>query len=391
MSFSTVTQLENALKTMYLGPIIVQLDEGSGPVMAAIEKGGIEVSGNNFKWPMQYGRSGGIGARGEDADLPNASPRKHIQGVAAPKNLFARMSFSDKLIRSSKVSAASFAEQVTMQMDDLTNDSKDMLRRNFVGKSDGVMGKVNADVTAAKNVVVKSGNINYFYVGQRVDILTDNAGTVAKSVDEKEIVDVDYANKTISFAANVTVTADQLITLAGNYKNELIGLQEIFTPNTTIYGIDRSANKWFNPQIFAKSGAFDSMFIQEAIDTIEQFTGKKPNFIACSYGTSRAYVDEQNTYKRNLEHMKVDGGYDLVTYDNVPISKEKYMLDAKMNLLTTENFKLARLCGWEWMDLDGKILSRVANKAAYEGSMVCYEELTCNKISGQAEINGFTI
>lgn len=385
--FSTISQLEGALKTIYKGPIINQLDNGAGPVIASIEKSIDMVSGNEFKWPMQYGRSGGIGARSETDDLPTPSPRTTIQAFASPKNLFARLSFSDKLIRTSKNSASSFADQVTLQMEDLTNDAKDMLRRNLVGKSDGIMGKVNAGVTAGKEVVVAGGNIKYFYAGQLVDILTDNAGTVTKAVDAKQIVDVDYGTNTIIFAENVTVAKNEVITLAGNYKKELIGFGDIFTADTTIYGIDRSKNKWFNPQLLDKNAtAFDSMFMQEAIDQIEEFTGSKPNFIVCSSKTARAYVDEQNYYKRNMEYKKIQGGYDLMTYDNVPISKEKYMADGVIDLINTADFKLARLNDWEWMDLDGKILSRIQNKAAYEGSMVCYEELICKKIRGQARI-----
>jgi hypothetical protein len=394
MALSTITTLENALKTIYKGPLVVQLDQGSGPIMAAIEKTvDTDVAGNAFKFAIQYGRSGGIGARGESDDLPTPSPRKYIQGSATPKNLYARMSFTDKLIRTSKNSKASFADQVTIQMEDLTNDAKDMLRRNLIGTSTGQMGTVSADVTAGKGVVVASGSIKAFYAGQVVDILTDSSGTVTKAVDAKEIVDVDYATKTIYFAANVTVTKDQVITLAGNYGKELTGLGEILTADTSIYGIDRSANKWFNPLVFDKSSsgtaqAFDSLWLQEAIDTIEEFTGGKPNFIACSSATARAYVDEQNTYKRNIERKTVDGGYTLLSYDDVAISKEKYMADEIMYLLTTKNFKLARLCDWDWMDLDGKILARITDKPAYEGSMVCYEELICNKIRANAVIKG---
>ena len=389
MEFSTIAQLEGALKTIYIGPIINQLDNGSGPILAAIEKSIEPVAGNEFKWPMSFGRSGGIGARGESDDLPNPSPRKFIQAAATPKNIYARMSFSVKLIKTAKVSRASFADQVTLQMEDLTADARDMLRRNFVGKSDGVMGKVNADVTGSNTVAVKDGNIKYFYTGQFVDILTPPA---TKSVDGLEIVDVDYGAKTIKFGSNVTVTEDQIITLAGNYGQELTGLGDIFTPNTTIYGINRANNKWFNPQILDKAAAdFDSLWMQEAIDQVEEFTGNKPNFIGMSSKTARTYQDEQNTYKQNIEYMKIDGGVELMTYDRVPISKEKYMADGKIDLLNTKDFKIARLSDFEWMDDDGKILSRVQNKAAYEGSLVCFEELTCKRIGGQARIENMTL
>lgn len=385
---STITALDGALRTIYKGPITVQLDEQTGPIYAAINKSVDEVAGNAFKWPLQFGRSGGIGARSETDTLPNPSPRKFIQASAAPKDLFARMAISDKLIRTSKNSKASFADQLTLQMEDLTNDAKDMLRRNFVGSYTGVMGTVSANVTAAKTVTVLGGKIKAFYPGQVLDIITDPS---TKSVDAQALADVDYANNTITFVNNVTCTANQLICLAGNYKRELIGLEDIFTADTTIYGIDRSVNKWFNPQLFTKSGAFDSMFFQEAIDQIEDFTGSRPDFIACNAATARAYVDEQNTYKRNMERKTVDGGYSLIAYDNVAISKEKYMPDATIYVLSTGDFKLSRLADWDWLDLDGKVLCRVQDKAAYEAAMVCYQELTCKRIRSQAKITGFTL
>ena len=391
MPFSTIAQVENAFKTIFIGPIINQLDIGTGPILATIKKSVMPVSGNEFKFPLSYGRSGGIGARGESDDLPDASPRKYIQGAATPKNIYARIALSVKLILSAKQSRASFADQVSLQMEDITNDAMDMLRRNLVGKADGVMGKVNANVTGAKDVVVKDGNILYFYTGQFVDILTDSSGTVTKSVDKKEIGDVDYSTNTITFKENVTVTANQLITLAGNYNNELIGLGDIFTADSEIFGINRANNKWFNPKVLDKSAAtFDSIWMQEAIDMVQMFTGNAPNFIAMNQKTARAYKDEQDTYKTNIEYMKIDGGYDLMSYSRIPISPEKYMADGVIDFLNTKDFKYARLDDWNWMDYDGKILSRVPDKPAYEASLLCFQEMICNKIGGQARIKNFT-
>jgi len=386
--FAMISTVGNALKTYYTGPIIVQIDEQVGPVYTKIEKRIKEVAGNQFKWPLQYGRSGGVGARSEGGNLPNPSPRSYLQAAAIPKDMYARMAISDKLMRTSKISKASFADQLTLQMQDLTGDAKDMLRRNFCNDSTGVMGKVDANVTGAKNVVVKEGNIKWFYPGQRLDVLTAPA---TKSVDGVVLADVDYATNTIVFASNVTVTANQIITLAGNYNNELVGLGEIFTADTTIYGINRADYSWFNPMLYPKNAAFDSMFLQEGIDDIRDYTGDEVDFIVCNSRSQRTYVDEQNTYKHNVNTMTVDGGFKVVTYNGIPFSVEPYYKDGIYDLLTTKNIHLDRLAEWDWMDDDGKILSRIAEKAAYEASMVCYEEMTCDKIRAQARISGVTM
>lgn len=394
MPLSTVQTLEEALKTLYLEPLIKTIDTGSGPVFAKIDKNSKNVVGEDIKFALQYGRHGGIGARGESDDLPAPSPRKYKQGVTSTKNLYGRISFSEKLMKISKNNAASFADQVSTQMEDITVDIRDMMRRNFMGKSDGIMGQVKTAVTSQKNVVVK-GRIKTFYAGQIVDIFTLSGTAIdSKKVDAKMIVDVDYATSTISFADNVTVGADDYISLAGNYGKELIGLKEILTKDSTIYGIDRSANKWYNPLVFNKASsntvAFSSMYLQEAIDEIEDYTGDKPDFITCNSGMLRAYINEQNTYKRNIEYTKVDGGVELVSYGKVPISKEKYMDDNTIYLINTKDLTLAQVADWGWMDADGSILSRVAEKAAYEATLTKYAELICRRPSAQAIITGIT-
>lgn len=394
MALSTVQTLEEALKTLYLEPLIKTIDTGSGPVFAKIDKNSKNVVGEDIKFALQYGRHGGIGARGESDDLPVPSPRKYKQGVTSTKNLYGRISFSEKLMKISKNNAASFADQVSTQMEDITVDIRDMMRRNFMGKSDGIMGQVKTQVTAGKNVVVK-GKVKTFYAGQIVDFFTLSGTAQTKTAEAKMIVDVDYATNTISFADNVTVGANDYISLAGNYGKELIGLKEILTKDSTIYGIDRSKNKWYNPLVFDKTSssattAFSSMYLQEAIDEIEDYTGEKPDFITCNAGMLRAYINEQNTYKRNIEYTKIDGGVELVSYGKVPISKEKYMDDNTIYLINTKDLTLAQVADWGWMDADGSILSRVAEKAAYEATLTKYAELICRRPSAQAIITGIT-
>lgn len=394
MALETLTTLENALKTYYLAPIIKQLDEGSGPVLAAVEKGSKYIVGNKFKFPLQYGRSGGVGARAEDGDLPTPSARNYAQGEATSKNLYARFSLTDKMIRTSKDSKASFVNQVDEMMSNLVVDGNDMLRRNMVGSSIGAMGQVSANTSAATTFVLKagSGSINAFYPGQYIDIGTYSGTTFTASAEGAEIADVDYATGTITLSATATLTANDYIFLAGNFNNELTGIEDIMTA-TTIYGIDRSSNSWFKPSVYAKAvggtpQALDSMWIQEAFDGIDARVGEKPNFIVCNYGVQRAFIDEQNTYKRNIEYMKVNGGYDLASYARVPISVEKYMKPGIIDVINTKWLYLGRLSDWDWMDLDGAILHRVANKAAYEGSLVEYAELLCTKPAAHARITG---
>jgi hypothetical protein len=390
MATSTLTTVADALKTYYQGPIVKQLNEKSGPLYAALKKKDKAAVGNLFKFPLQYGRHGGIGARGENDDLPTPSARKHKMGEASVKNLYARIALTDKLLKGSKDNRMAFVDELTEQMANITVDANDMIRRNFCNDHSGTMGIVTANTTGVK-VVPVTGNIEAFYEGQVVDILTD---ATTKTVDAKEIVDVDRDANTITFADNVTsVLKDQMIVLAGNYDLELTGLKEILTKDNTLYGINRATAKWFNPQVFDKTSgglpsAFDSLWMAKALKVVDNRVGETPSFFVCSDGVELAYVNEQNTYKRNPEIMKVDGGYKLISYNGVPITAEKYFMANTMALINLNDFELAQLSDWDWLDADGAILTKIANKAAYEATMALYAELICKRPGGQAIITG---
>ena len=391
---SSITTLANALKNIYLDPIVRTINEDSGPVYAAIEKSSENIIGNDIKFAMQYGRHGGVGAIGETDDLPSPSPRKYIQATANLKNLAARINFTEKLMLTTQNNAAAFVDAVSTQMEDVARDAKDMVRRNLLGKADGIMDQVKTQMSSTTTCAVK-GNIKKFYVGQCIDIFTVSGSTVTKAVDGGTIVDVDYASGTFTLGASASAAANAYISLHNNYLHELTGLGDIMTVNSTIYGINRSNYKWYNPQSYDKSSggstvAFSSMYLQEAIDDIDDFVGVKPDFITCSAGMQRAYINEQNTYKRNIEYKDIDGGYRTMSYNDVAISKEKYMPANTIYLLTTEYFTLAQLRDWHWMDEDGDILHRVADKAGYEAALTKYCELLCKFPAAQAVITGIT-
>lgn len=389
---ATLAQLNEALKTIYRDPIIKAIDEGSGPVFAAIEKNSNKIVGNDIKFALQYGRNGGIGARAEDGALPEASPRKYLQATTGTKNIFGRINFTEKLMLVTQSNKAAFVDAVSTQMEDLTNDAKDMMRRNIMQKSNGIMATVKEAVTSNTSVKI-AGNIKMFYTGQKIDIFTvsGTTQTMATGGTGAVIVDVNYDADTIVLAANVTASQGAYIGLAGNYNNELTGIGDVMTANSIIYGVDRSRNKWFNPRIYDKStgsgmSAFSSSFFQEAIDDIDDFSGLEPDFICCDSAMRRAYKAEQDAYKRNTEFKTVDGGYRVMTYNDIAISKEKYIDPNTIYILNSKDWELQQLADWGWLDADGSILTRVADKAAYEATLTKYCDLICKRPFAQAKI-----
>lgn len=389
MALSTLQVVENALKEIFKDPIIKQLDEGSGPIMAALEKSAENVDGGKITFSLEYGRSGGVGARKEDGVLPTPSPRKYEKASVDTKNFYARMSISDKLIKVSKSNKAAFANQFTQQMNNLLIDANDMLRRNMVGDTRGIMGTVAAGATGT--TITIDGSVEAFYPGQYVDCGTVTGNTMNVSWTDY-VLDVDYDANTITFEDSKTVPANGVFTINGNFGNEMHGIEDIMSADV-LYGVDRRIKSWFKPTLIDQGNggaltAFDSMNLQKVIDRIEKRTGELPNFLAGDDAMRRAYIDEQNTYKRNIDMMKVDGGYELISYNGTPFTVEKYMKPNTIDLLNTKHIQLARIEPWSWMDDDGAILHRIEDKAAYEASMVMYGDIICMKPSTNGRLTG---
>lgn len=399
MAISTMATAEKALKEYFIEPARVQLDEGSGPFLAMIEKSTEEVTGHQIRMPLKYGRHGGIGNRADDGLLPTPSPRKWEHAVWDTKNIFARIMLTDKLIKASKNNKGAFANQLASQMEDLTIDAKDNLRRQVFGSGEGTVTTVSESGTGNKLAVA---NVTYLSEGQFIDIFDSTTDVaVAEGVEiivrEKTEVGSNYAGYITVSGESLTFTKADYITIAGNKDLELTGMSAIFTPDTKLYGINRATNKWFNPHVKSIQDEglegveeLNELIMQEMIDEAKDELGSDINFISCNSGVARAFQFNQLSYKKNIDYMDLIGGYKAMKFGTIPITKEKYEKPGVMRFLCKDNFKLYRMGGWDWMDKDGAVLNRVSNKPAYEATLVMYGDLGCDKPRGQSLLTGIS-
>jgi hypothetical protein len=199
---------------------------------------------------------------------------------------------------------------------------------------------------------------------------------------------------TITLGTNVTAAAGDSICLAGSFNKELTGIKDVMTLDTTLYGVDRSTRKFFNPIVLDKTVAsapapFDPLWLADAKQKVMNRSGDVPKFFVCSDGVELAYVNEENFYKRNIETMKLDGGYDVLTYQGIPVVTDMYFPKNSMALLTLDNWKMAQLGEWDWLNRDGGTeLYMVPGKPIWGAAMIKFCELLCEKPGGNALITG---
>lgn len=270
-------------------------------------------------------------------------------------------------------------------LEDALTDAKDQLSRMVYGDGTGKLATCTVQTTVT-NLVVSS--VQYLSEGMLIDIM-DNANAVKVSGREITVVDDATNTITISGAAVSTLGTDSIV-VSGSYGLELTGFGAVFTPGNTLYGVNRAQNRWFDPQVMNIAGAISETKLQQATDDAERKAGGNINFYATTYGVRRAYQNLLMGHKRFIEPMKLEAGFEVLTYNNKPFTSDKYAPAGTIFALDLSTWKMLQLGDWDWISEDGAVLSRVADKPIWEATLVKYAELICNKPRGNVKMTGIT-
>ncbi len=387
----TLSNADNALKSLYLDVVSNHLNENVNPLLAKIKQSTNDVWGKEVRKLAIYGMNGGIGAGTEDGDLPSAQGNNYGQFVTTLKNLYGTIEISDKAIRASENNSGAFVSLLNAEMEGLLKSSSFNFGRMLFGDGSGKIGSVKAIASG----VVELDTVQNVIEGMVVDFRDVN-GVVIAGADSRKILSVDRASKKITVSGTALVTsnvpAGSIVTVQGSYNNEITGLKAIFdTAVPTLYGMDKATNKWMNPYVLQNAGDITEAKLQLALDTIEENSGSGVNFIVCSWGVRRALQALFSANKRNVDVMELAGGFKAISYNGIPIVADRFCPAGTMYMLNTEDFTLHQLCDWQWLSGDdGKILRQVAGKPVYTATLVKYADLICARPNGQGMISGIT-
>ena len=382
----TLTSASNALKNVYLDVVANQLNTKVNPFCAMIEKTSNYVSGNTIIKAAPVGLNGGIGAGTEDGALPMAGGQNYVKFQETLKNLYGRISISDKAIRASVNDAGAFVNLLNAEMDSLITASQFNFSRMLFGNGTGKL----ATVVSVSGTNLTMDDVRNFIAGQIVDIYSANGELAVASV---RVNNVDRANKTISISdLSSAITADCYITVQNSKDNEITGVEALFdTSVTTLYGLDKSANSWLAPYTKAVDGSITDAEIQLAIDSCDENNGSVIDYITCGSKVRRAYQAYLANYKSIVDVMELEGGFKAISYSGIPVVTDRFVEDGSMLLLNSKDFKLHQLCDWKWLEGEnGNILKQDAGFATYTATLVKYADLMCDRPAGQAKLTGIS-
>lgn len=380
-----ISGASEALKLFYLPGLQYQLNN-STPVLSVLEKDTTSVTGFQISMALRYGRQGGVGNRPDDGNLPTPNSRKTKQAKWDTKNIFAQIQVSDKTMRASRGNDGAFVSLLEADLDDALVDAKDGLSRQVYGNGLGVLATCTAQ-GPVNTLTVNS--VQYLTEGMLVDVL-DSTGVTPKATSVEVTTVDDVANTITITGAAITTLATDIVVVSGSYGLELTGFGSVFTADNTLYGINRTQNKWFNSTNIAVGGSITEMIMQKGTDETERKAGGKVDFYASSYGVRRAYQSLLTATKQIIQPMKLEGGWDVLSYNGKPFTADKYCPSGTLFGLDLSTWREYSMEDWDWLSDDGAVLSRVANKPVWSATLVKYADLGCSKPKANFKLTGVT-
>jgi len=374
-----LTTAQNALKDAYLVAACNQLNTKTNPLLAKIKQSSSDVYGKQIIKMAPVGLNGGVGAGSETGELPTANENNYVQFKTTLKNLYGTIEISDKAIRASANDSGAFVNLLNAEMEGLLTASKFNLGRMLYGDGSGSVGTVQSNASG----VLTLDNVKNLMEGMVVDIYSSGS----KVVEGVRVAYVDRVNKTVQFTSTISgVDAGDILYVQGSKDNEITGLGAIFGNSETLYGLNRTANKWLSPFTSTDAREINDNLLQSAVDFLEENTGSNIDFITCGAGVKRAYQDYLACYRRNIDVAMLEGGYKAITFNGIPVVSDRFIPDDTLYMLDTSKFTLHQLCDWEWIEGEGgKILRQKAGYPAYTATLVKYADLICEQPNGQAK------
>jgi hypothetical protein len=288
------------------------------------------------------------------------------------------------------------------------------VNRQLWGTSNGVIATCTVSTTGQTTVLLATATtavqMRQLEVGMLVDI-----GTVAEAAAgsggptyANKIVSVDVAAKSFVLETNLSsaTASTDFVFRAGNggattVQREMTGIQSIVDSTGSLFNVDPATYPVWSSAENSNSGTNRSVsenLFAALMHEVEIKSGVMPSAgeycWASSDGVFRAFSNLLTAQKRFANTIELKGGFKGLEMTagggSVPLVWERDCPSNTAFYLHKPSFKLHTESDWEWMDLDGAVLSRVANTDAYEATLFRYAEQAIDRRNTSGKIADLT-
>ena len=412
---ATLSTLDNILKEYYLGPVAEQLNN-EVLLLNRLESRSEDLVGKYAYVPLHYGRSGGIGAVGENAALPDAGYQQYYRAKYDLKYLYGRVRVTGPSMAKTKNEAGAFLQALKSELDGLRNDLRKDLARQVYGDGSAVIAQAAASSAVSGSVItlasaepIKKGQL---YPNMKVDIFAYSTNAKSSSVTTT-ITAVNVATPSITVAdatgvadgdyiARAGAVAAQLNNATGSRSNEIDGLSRIVATSAQDLGeVAVATYGWwdnkrlapdFDPEVAGSQTALSLDLIQKAMNTI-RLEGANPSVIITTLGIQREFYNllSQDVQYIDPASLSYAAGFKTLSYNGMPLIADIDAPYGRMYVLDESTMKVFSDQDWHFLDADGQTLRQVSDRDAFEAVMVRYMNLGATKRNNQMVISGITV
>jgi hypothetical protein len=369
-----------------------------------------QVGGLGVKFVAHVGRNTGIGARGEDEDLPEAGNQQYVDGQTGLKSFYGSVRLTGQVMAQASQNYQTFADVTAEEIERIRDDiAKDQNRQVF-GDGTGTLAKVaTANTSAAATLAVD--NVKYLHVGMRVDVLlaaslTDAVPTPAHTAGYVTITGINKTTKVVTFDRNLasSVTVGSAVVRSNstgssqvnNWKKEWTGFGAIISDTGVLHGIDPTTTPaWAaHTKDISVGGVAQQITEEDMIGMVTDIAedGDKPDVIWTDHGSWNGYWKALEEKRRYVNKVDLEGGNRglgfATMFGDLPFKADFDAPQGKMWFVNQKKVNLNTNRGWEWIDEDGSKWKQVPRRDAFIAYLRNYSEISTYRRNTHGVISG---
>jgi len=413
---ASISSLTAILKEFYLGPLAEQLNQEI-LVYELFEKASVDWSGRRVVIPVHVARNSGVAFVADDGTLPTAGQQDFERLEVDAKFLYGRFAITGPAIASAKSGPNAFISYIDAEMNKLVEDVKTAANQraifggrvlgyifeqanqaafDYSGRSSGLQVGNATDLVD----IVRLDTYASVATNQQVNGVTEDTITFNAAINLTGLASIDGD---VAFAVVATSNSTIVAGVAGAWDQEPAGITtNLAAPShfgvdrTTATGASALQSNHLKVSETAATGyaALSLDRIQAAMDRILEDSDKAPELILMSplmrqeYTSLLVGTSAGNLYTQTEKASGGDGGFTGLAYGGVPMRTSKDCFKGSFFFLCPSEWKLCELEAPGFADLDGAIMSRVANQDKFEGYYRLYYNTVCTRPNANAVLTG---
>lgn len=405
MAGATLTTADAALKEDYQPAIREQLNQKVF-LLSQVEKNTEDVEGRRAVLSVHVSRNSGVGARAEGGTLPTAGSQGYAEERINMRYNYGRIKLTGPVIKAMKSDKGSFTRAASSESKGVTNDLKRNVNRQLFGTSDGVIAQCASasgqDITLTTPTNVQ---LRQLEVGMVIDVGTVANPTLRASAVTISAVDTSTGVVTVVGTLSASTTTTDFIFVAGSggattSQKELTGLQSIVAASGTLFNVNPTTYPVWVSTVNSYSGTnrvpTETLFSKVADDASILSGDSTINLWVTTAGVQRTLAASMLSQKRFNDTVALKAGYSGIAINTAGSSTPSALTwdrDCPANKafgLSTEHLVQFEESDWEFMDMDGAVLSRVSGEDAYEAVLYKYHELATDQRNAHALASDLT-